>query len=80
MFTKNRKLKPCPFCGKEPKTAINYFKVGGGELQLDFSVICPECKIARRVRDDVEGKEFETYEYYMNEAINLWNDRAEEEY
>lgn len=80
MFTKNRKLKPCPFCGEKPTTAINYSQVGGGELQLNFSVICPKCKIARRICDDVEGKEFEAYEYYMNKVIDFWNDRVEEEY
>lgn len=80
MFAKERKLKPCPFCGEEPTTAINYSKVGEGELRLNFSVVCPKCRVSRSICEDVEGKKFEVYRFCMNKVIDKWNERVGEEF
>ena len=72
----NKELKPCPFCGEAPTTAVNYYRCGGGELELKFSVICPNCKTSKGIYKEVEGKEFETYIEAMNLAITAWNRRA----
>ena len=72
----NKELKPCPFCGEDPTTAINYYRCGGGELELKFSVICPNCKTSKGIYREVEGKDFGTYIEAMNLAIAAWNRRA----
>lgn len=72
----SKKLKPCPFCGETPTTAINYRRVGGGELELEFSVFCPSCKTNKHIIKEVEGKDFETYVEAMDLAITAWNRRA----
>ena len=69
-------LKPCPFCGETPITAINYYRCGGGELELKFSVVCPNCKTSKSIYKEVEGKDFGTYIEAMNLAITAWNRRA----
>ena len=69
-------LKPCPFCGETPTTAINYYRCGGGELELKFSVVCPNCKTSKSIYKEVEGKDFGTYIEAMNLAITAWNRRA----
>lgn len=68
-------LKPCPFCGEAPITAINYSRCGGGELELIYSVICPSCKISKNVRKESEGKTFDEYIATMDSVIELWNKR-----
>lgn len=70
-------LKPCPFCGEAPVTAINYSKCGGGELMLRFSVACPNCKTSKGVTREVEGKTFGRYIDAMADAIKLWNTRTQ---
>lgn len=70
-------LKQCPFCGEKPITAINYSKCGGDELELTFSVFCPECHTSKSIRREVEGGDFEEYIMYMKEVITKWNTRVE---
>ena len=72
----NKELKPCPFCGEAPTTAINYSRCGGGELELVFSVVCPNCKTSKSVRKEVEGKTFDIYVEQMKAAIKKWNRRV----
>ena len=71
-------LKPCPFCGTEPKTAINYVRCGGEELTLAYSVFCPACKITKRFVINSEGLSFKEYVEAMNNVIIMWNCRVKE--
>lgn len=70
-------LKPCPFCGTLPTTAINYSRCGGGELRLTYSVVCPRCKITKSLGKESEGKSFKEYINAMNSVITIWNSRVE---
>ena len=38
MITINTELKPCPFCGGQPRTSVNYRQCGGGDLVLEFAI------------------------------------------
>lgn len=71
------KLKPCPFCGSIPTTAINYRRAGGRELELEFGVICPSCKTGKYIVKEVGNKTFEEYKQFMKDAIIKWNTRYE---
>lgn len=68
-------LKPCPFCGTAPTTRIDYVRCGDGKLEMEFAVVCPECRTIKRVIKEVSGVQFEEYNIAMKEAEKLWNQR-----
>lgn len=66
----NKELKPCPFCGGEPYTAI------GKDAQfLTLKVACYKCCIKREISFNA-GAKFEDVQAAINEVIELWNWRA----
>lgn len=70
-------LKPCPFCGAMPKTAVQVTEMGGSEDHVDFSVRCTKCETNKTVRlKIVTHCFFHDVEKAMDEAIKAWNRRA----
>ena len=69
-------LKPCPFCGTIPTTKINLSRCGAGELELKYSVVCPNCKTVKSLGKESEGKTFKEYINTMNSVITMWNSRV----
>ena len=76
MITISTELKPCPFCGGQPRTNVNYRHCGGGDLVLEFAVTCSHCGVRRSVKEDVEDAPFGSYINMMDKAIELWNGRV----
>ena len=75
----NKELKKCPFCGKPASTAINFYSLNGINLmEVTFSVRCTSCNISKGITKEVEGEAFSTWIGYMNNAIERWNQRANE--
>ena len=75
------KLKPCPFCGGEPKSCVrvnSYGTYDGNLLTLSAYIECTNCGISKRVKFDAHGKDFQTYTRAFENAISNWNDRYEE--
>ena len=68
------KLKPCPFCGGDPKTRVDYL-YNVCELILRFSVEC-NCGVKRTLTKKVCSDSFDKYIKIMDETIELWNRRA----
>ena len=60
-------LKPCPFCGKEPKLATSYC-VGHGDMSIGYVVKCTNAKCGVFSHTLVHAKK--------EDAIKAWNTRA----
>ena len=71
-------LKPCPFCGTEPKTNVHYWKCGGDELGLIAEVKCEQCGVSQSAVFDGENKSFDDYNNAFSLAISRWNTRIDE--
>lgn len=70
-------LKPCPFCGSEPKTNVYYWKCGGnGELGLVAEVKCDNCDVSQSVVFDGNNKSFNEYIAAFDTAVERWNTRV----
>lgn len=65
------KLKPCPFCGEAPTTAV----INGIENYPQFLISCPNCNVKRIVNLD-EFAPFDTASYTIDKAVDLWNNRT----
>ena len=76
MITINTELKPCPFCGGQPRTSVNFRKCGGGDLVLEFAVTCSRCGVNRSITEEVENAPFGSYINMMDKAMELWNYRV----
>ena len=76
MITINTELKPCPFCGRDPRTSIGWRTCDGYGLTLEFSVRCDNCGISRGWQEEVNNEVFDTYINSMNKALELWNERV----
>lgn len=70
------KLKPCPFCGGEAKTIVDYNKCSGNELILSAYVQCSTCGIYQKIQFDAMNKPFYEFEDAFTRAIFLWNQRT----
>lgn len=57
------KLKPCPFCGGEPRIRHGKYSTGGGDVIRTVCVYCDNC-----------GCNTE-YSYHGEDKIKLWNTR-----
>lgn len=70
-------LKPCPFCGREPRTNISWCGIyGSRDIVLTFSVKCDYCHISRDCVKEVHSTSFDECIEMMNRAIEMWNERA----
>ena len=70
------KLKPCPFCGGEAKTIVDYDTVGSGKFLMSAFVECTVCGIYQRIRFDASKKQFSDFTDAFDRAISLWNQRV----
>lgn len=71
------KLRPCPFCGEEPKTEIRQTRDG-----FSFDVVCPKCKAEQSAKwmemAHAGLPTFDDFADRINEAISFWNTRVSE--
>ena len=66
------KIKPCPFCGGEPKFRVDYGSFGYTPNVIHL--ICNGCGVDMKKIDDCEGLRSRTEEYKLD-LINMWNRR-----
>ena len=72
-------LKRCPFCGSLPTTEVMVTQMGGQTDNVDFCVVCSECGTSKMVRLRIAKKAvFMDVEKAMEQAIEAWNQRAEQ--
>ena len=74
-------LKPCPFCGENPKTGVELYRSHGSEVTLVAIVYCPKCGVNRRKifkATDVITVPFSVYEAAFGEVKQAWNRRIGE--
>ena len=70
-------LKPCPFCGKLPRTEMYVTQKGGGEDHVDFSIHCTKCGCVKTVRLKIVAYcNFIDVDKAEAEVIEAWNKRA----
>lgn len=72
MITMDLELKPCPFCGREPRTNIRY----GGSGCLVFSVKCDYCHTSRDYVKEIINMNFDKCVNIMNKTTEMWNERV----
>lgn len=65
-------LKPCPFCGSNPKTYVVWERIDIRE----FVIACPKCGVCKRHSSDMRGASFEDYENVFAQTIFEWNERV----
>lgn len=73
-------LKPCPFCGINPKIDWNSMTLGGyADLELTWKVECPKCGVSKYRRAKYFLKTtgiFEDHDLAYEGLIEEWNRRA----
>lgn len=69
------KLKPCPFCGKEPITKVKVCS-GIGTSEIKYSVECRYCGIGISAYISTCDS-FTDAQSAMNRAIENWNRRTD---
>ena len=69
------KLKPCPFCGKEPATKVKVYE-GISSSKIKYSVECEYCgiDIGAYIKPYVS---FNNAQSAMDRAIEYWNRRVD---
>lgn len=72
----NETLKPCPFCGGEAHTVVEYDSVGMSQCNLSAFVECKKCGTTKRVKFAGAGVSFDDYYKAFDEVINKWNERV----
>ena len=77
----NRELKPCPFCGSQPKITTISNCYGGEGFSTVYEISCSQCKIGFRATTYFcmkDGEPIITINGYK-ECIDKWNRRADNE-
>ncbi len=73
------KLLPCPFCGSNPITNVDFCKSEsagyGTQIWLFAAVKCPECKIQKGISFKGTDVPFEYYREAFHQARLAWNQR-----
>ena len=69
------KLKPCPFCGKEPTTKVKVCK-GMIASEIKYSVECEYCDVSIGAYITTCDS-FTNAQSAMNRAIENWNRRKD---
>lgn len=68
------KLKPCPFCGGEPKTMVK----SNANTIITVSIRCKKCHA--EIHDSViDLCDLDTMQRAINNVIGAWNRRIENE-
>lgn len=70
------KLKPCPFCGGDAKTIVDYDTVSRDKVLMSAYVQCTVCGIYQRIKFDATRRQFSDFTDAFDRAISLWNQRA----
>lgn len=74
-----RELKPCPFCGGDPRTDVRVTQKcsGDGMDIIDFSVSCVSCGTNKTIRMKL-GKTCEFIDVLdaMEKVEEVWNKRV----
>lgn len=71
----NTELKPCPFCGREPRTNISWRDAYVGTF-FTFSVKCDYCHFSRDYVRKICSISFDECMKMMNKAKEMWNERV----
>lgn len=75
-------LKPCPFCGGEPESGVEFYESSGGLVKLKAEVWCERCRIGRYKifkATEISLVPFERFIDAFDKAISDWNTRCENE-
>lgn len=73
------RLKPCPFCGGEPKAGITVFNNKITNVFLQAEVRCPKCGVSVQTvfqATDIQPVPIERYTGAMEESVERWNTRV----
>jgi len=71
------KLKPCPFCGGEARTVVDYDMIDGDrKLFMSAYVKCEVCGIQQRIKFEASKIRFKDYVDVFERAVSLWNQRT----
>jgi C4-type Zn-finger protein len=70
-------LKRCPFCNGNPKTEVRITRMASDGNALDFSVVCSECGVHKKVRLNFANTAyFLDVDKAIDEVVLAWNRRA----
>ena len=72
----NNELKPCPFCGNNAESIVDYDQCGGKTLMMSAYVRCTVCGVNRRVKFDAYEKPFSVFTDAFGKVIDAWNQRV----
>lgn len=76
-------LKPCPFCGKQPISGVEFYEsCGGTNIKLKAIIYCPICHVGRGnifQATDINPVPFFDYEVAFDKAVKAWNQRKNKE-
>ena len=76
-------LKPCPFCGGEAESGVKFRESCGSDITLVALAGCKECGVWKGRRFIASSRTsmipFSEYLTAFNDAIVLWNRRAQDE-
>ena len=76
-------LKPCPFCGSNPKCGVSFYESCGAEVKLAATVECTGCGIRKRnifkATDNISFVPFYDYDNAFARVIKEWNKRIGEQ-
>ena len=68
-------LKPCPFCGGEAVSIVDYDTIVSDKMLMSAYIKCTVCGVAQRVKFDATRKPFTAYTDVFERAVSLWNTR-----
>ena len=73
------KLKPCPFCGTEPYTAI----VGSDDEKMKIYIQCNDLDCGTKIEFTIKAErvylDFDDVMDGISKAVEVWNRRADNE-
>lgn len=70
------KLKPCPFCGEEPKTEVH---CGDNSRSIYFRIYCSKCERVEQKTKAISESALERIFDTIDEVCEKWNRRTNDE-